>query len=265
MKKSILLLLALLHLFGCSSNDAVTNGNGGTTGDLVGTAALNDANLQPLDDYSGILVQIEGTSFSAITDSRGNWAIHNLPSKTYAITFSKAGFYTWHDKSFTFVAGEPVRYRDVKNNRFYVFLGPIPTFTITLDGIIMPRKQTIDSGIVSDNYGIVFAHTSSNAPARTYVGMCLVASHNPDPKVGITGDINLVMSEVNQSQSDSTVNLGNTFSYIHFQDFAKPGDTIYFKAYPIYTYISEYDAVTGYDKLVGYSPNGSNVLSGVMQ
>jgi hypothetical protein len=266
MKKSILLLLIFTHLISCKSNDTITNSATVTTGDLVGTVELIDVHNNPLTNHSGVLVRIEGTTFSATSDSLGRWVIHDLPSKTYAITFSKPGFYSRHDKSFTFVAGEPVRYRDVHHNLDYIVLGPIPEFTITLDAITMPTRKIID-GKVFDDYGLVFAHTSNNAPANTYVGMYLLASRNPNLRIEDWTTVGIAepYSVPNPSVQDSSVDLSGTLTYIVYAIFAKPGDTVYFKAYPILSPIFEYDAITGTEMLIGYSPRASNVLSGVME
>lgn len=265
MKRSILLLLVFAPFNGCKSNDTIINSTT-TTGDLIGTVGLVDAHNNPLANHDGVLVHIEGTSFSAMSDSLGRWVIHDLPSKTYAITFSKSGFYSRHDKSFSFLAGEPVRYRDVHHNLEYVVLGPVPQFTITLDGISMPTRKIID-GKIFDDYGFVFAHTSENAPANTYVGMYLLASHNPNLRIEDWTTVGIAQpyAILNPSVQDSTADLSGTLIYTTYATFAQPGDTVYFKAYPILSPILEYDAITGRENLIGYSPRVSNVLSGVMQ
>src|SRR5688500_3977107 len=43
---------------------------------------------------SGAAVQVEGTPFSAVSDSNGRWEIHGLPAGTYSVTCSKEGYAT---------------------------------------------------------------------------------------------------------------------------------------------------------------------------
>lgn len=267
MKKSILLLLTLVHLVGCSSADTTTN-TSGLTGDLVGGVLLANDRGALMTNHSGVLVRIEGTSFTGLTDSNGRWVIHDLPSKTYAITFSKEGFYSRHEKSFSFLAGEPVRYREFNNRSDFIVLGPLPKFTVTLDGISMPTKQTIDStGEVVYTNGFVYAHTSDNTPGGSSAGMYVVASLDPDPQIENTTNSYIVQAGIvlNPSVQDSSVDLSTALSYTLFTPIGKPGDTIYFKAYPIINAILEYDAVAGTHNYIGYTLNGSNVLSGVRQ
>src|ERR1043165_9958033 len=114
--KIFLLFLLLLVAAGCSdSNNATTETTGGgvgSSGDFLGNLRLYDHRGRPMVDRSGAKVQLEGTSFSAITDKNGDWVIHNVPTRTYAISFSKENFSTRRNPSYTFVGGEPVRYRD---------------------------------------------------------------------------------------------------------------------------------------------------------
>src|SRR6478609_2741609 len=113
MKIITFLTLLLFIAAGCSDSNTTTTSSGdGVTGDLIGTVYLSDHRGRSMTNHSGVTVQIEGTSFSAVSDVNGNWVIHNLPTRTYAITFSKPGFYIRRNPSYTFVGGEPVRYID---------------------------------------------------------------------------------------------------------------------------------------------------------
>ena len=77
--------------------DSTTRANSGS---LFGFArpALPGSNY----DCSGVKVSLEGTSFSAVTDTKGAWQIINLPFNTYIIVFAKAGFATTKIPNFKF-------------------------------------------------------------------------------------------------------------------------------------------------------------------
>jgi hypothetical protein len=74
---------------------------------LAGHAMLADSTGQPLPNFSGVIVSVDGTKFSTTTDSTGIWQIANLPQGEYNVTATKSGFGTYHWYEQTF---EPGRY-----------------------------------------------------------------------------------------------------------------------------------------------------------
>src|SRR2546421_435380 len=95
-------LAVSLFLFGCKVQEIVNSS--GQTGDLTGRVKLSSANgYSP--DFGGVTIAVEGTSFSATSDSAGYWTIKDLPSGTYSVSFSKPSFDTWKNTAYQFVGG----------------------------------------------------------------------------------------------------------------------------------------------------------------
>lgn len=149
MKIQTLLSLAfIVVMFGCKNSAPVTPQ--GATGDLKGTVGLYDSHGNQLADKSGVMVQAEGTSLSAISDTAGNWIIQNLPTQTYTISFSKSGYGTVKNTSFPFIGGGTVLY----GNRVYLYQ-PV-TFTISLDSV----SAVSDTSDTYYHYGYLAGHIS---------------------------------------------------------------------------------------------------------
>src|ERR1043165_5836971 len=143
--KILSLLSVLIMLASCSdSNNTTTSSVGGdkVTGNLIGKITLTDHTGKPIANKSGALVQIDGTSYSAVTDSNGDWEIHNLPSRTYSLSISKDGFVTFHDPSYAFLGGGTTRYfyRYFYYYTFYEFpevpLKEFAQYSVFLDAVI---------------------------------------------------------------------------------------------------------------------------------
>lgn len=268
--KILSILLLLFGLAGCSdSNTSTTNTGDGVTGDLIGSVLLADHRGRAMTNHSGVTVQIEGTSFSTITDTAGNWTIHNLPSKTYAITFSKPEFYSYRDASFSFLGGTPVRYRTPLRNDSYVRLGGLPRFTVSLDAIIMPRKTTIDStNTILYTNGELYAHTSDDAPDSVTIGAYVIISRDPNLRIEDPSTYFYLMpvQGMTYARKDTVVNFGTTLGYTwFFSEKVHTGDMLYFKGYPVIGNPMQYDPIKNQDVFIGYSTTASNVLSAVMQ
>jgi len=95
---SVIIIFSAL-IFGCKGDTGLTGptgpkGPGGPSllGNISGNVIMIDTDgVQPVNK-SGILVQIEGTSKTAYTDSTGKWMIDSVYTEIYTIDFSKAGF-----------------------------------------------------------------------------------------------------------------------------------------------------------------------------
>ncbi len=78
---STVLLIAVV--FGCKSTSLVEDND---LGSLRGTINLyGGTNCALLSDRSGVKIQIEGTMFSAMTDSTGHWSMSDVPAGSYDI------------------------------------------------------------------------------------------------------------------------------------------------------------------------------------
>ncbi len=271
---SILILLSSI-IAGCTDSDTTTTAsNGGASaGDFIGTMRLTDHRGRTMADQSGVTIQIEGTSFSGVSDVHGDWVIHNVPTGNYAITFSKPNFYTRRNPSYTFVGGSaPARYRDPAVNTGSgpvspVPLGRIPQFTVTLDAITMPTKtETVDAlnnKLVTYTLGTVFAHTSVDTPDSVDLGMYFIISKNPELRIEDASTYLVMATAItkNDVSTDTTVNLGYALQYYSLEYFGiQAGDVVYFKAYPVIGYPNQFNSITNKFEYIGYGAP-SNVLS----
>ncbi len=96
------------------------------TGELTGYAGLvsNDGILLP--DRSGILVEVEGTSFSSTTDPTGRYFISGLVSGTYTLSWTKSGYGIQKHMGYQFVGGGRTFHE-------LIFLGEIPLYTAQIN------------------------------------------------------------------------------------------------------------------------------------
>ena len=84
-------ILALTLLGACKSPTTIVVNN--DVGTIQGKVVVN-VNCSPLSNASGTTVHIEGTAFSATTDSLGDWTLNNVPAGIYNIMITKPGFDT---------------------------------------------------------------------------------------------------------------------------------------------------------------------------
>jgi hypothetical protein len=98
----LFLLLLVCALTGCSSDSPTTSA--AATGALEGW--ILPFNPEWTDaPRAGSMVAVEGTNFSATTDSLGHWRIGNLPAGTYDLSFSRSGYAPHRVIGFQFVGG----------------------------------------------------------------------------------------------------------------------------------------------------------------
>jgi hypothetical protein len=164
----ILAVLSLAFLFigvGCKSS--APNSTQVVTGDLTGNVGLYDSHGNEIFDRRNVLVQVEGTSLSAISDSVGNWVIHDLPTQTYIIAFSKTGYGTLKNTSFSFIGGGSVSY----GNRVYLYQ-PL-NFSISLDSLSTIYETTgnyNNSGYLSGHISGAWLSDSTIIQAYVLIG-----------------------------------------------------------------------------------------------
>ncbi len=108
----IFILSTLVSLIGCKGEPGQEGPQGpagpNLTGNIIGYSRLIDVNGNRATNHGGIAVTIEGTSLSTITASDGGWEINNLPTGTYTISFSKAGYGIQKEVGYQFVGGGTV-------------------------------------------------------------------------------------------------------------------------------------------------------------
>src|SRR5438128_2327425 len=106
MEKYFILLIAIS--FGCK--DSPTN-TSSLKGDMAGYVLAADSNSIASNgivgadtlNNAGVTISIDGTPFSAVTDSSGRWGMQNVPAGTYDISFRKNGYALWKRIAYHFI------------------------------------------------------------------------------------------------------------------------------------------------------------------
>jgi hypothetical protein len=173
MKIQIFLSFAFLALiYGCQNSPTTIL----QTGDLKGTVGLIDAHGNEVGNRGGVLVKVEGTSLSGVSDSSGNWVIRNLTVQTYSISFSKPGYGTFKNTSFSYLGGDSISF----GPRAYLYQ-PV-NFTIVLDSI----SANLDSTRQYDNYGYLSGHISGADEDSSTVEAIVLFGASPNIVFGDT-------------------------------------------------------------------------------
>jgi len=125
-------ILLLAILFNACKSDSTTsvntNKNGLVTGSLAGAVATFDT-LQMVDSHvSGVKVQLDGSSISAITNANSYWQIDNVPQGVHTLTITKAEFDTMQYFN-VLVAGPGIEYSN------FTYLYQIPRGSLTIDRV----------------------------------------------------------------------------------------------------------------------------------
>lgn len=155
--------LILVIISSCGSDDS-DGGSTPTSGNIVGSVNLFDDKTNSLD-ASGMSVSVQGTSFSDITDSQGNFQIDDVPFGDVILIYTKTGYGTFqsgtidHDganSGSTFITSSPS-------------LGQVSTTAITeasasFSGNDLEVSVTTNPGGNSNNpiYVTVFLSTSNS-------------------------------------------------------------------------------------------------------
>jgi hypothetical protein len=120
----VALFIIALIAGGCSKAESpVGSSSSEMTGNLIGWVILKHTSGVDITDKSGVSVNVEGTPYATTTDANGKWTLTNLPSGTYTVTISKAGYGTYRQFGYQFVGGGNAYFSDLT-------LGMIPTATV---------------------------------------------------------------------------------------------------------------------------------------
>lgn len=256
--KSNIVIILLFGILWCScksSDPASTIGSGGdiVPGDFRGAVTLYDSVGNLLQDKSGVLVELVGTQYSTTTDSAGLWVFHNLPTRTYALRFSKASFVTRNDQ-FTYVGGGTVWYSSPVG---YLVLRQPPVFHFVFDAVVAPDSTN----------GKFYFHMSGTPPSNGVYGVVLVATITPGPslddssiRVSTAHSRNTLVQEGTSNSFSMTNDVRSAISYYYGHNV-----TVYFRLFPYIGYSAEFDVdpVTQQERYVNCG-TGSNVLSVVV-
>lgn len=227
-------------MIGCKSTS--TNAPQGATGNLQGTVGLYDAHGKLIADKSGVLIQAEGTSFSALSDTGGNWNIPNLPAQKYSISFSKSGYGTVKNTSYNFAGGDTVLY----GSRVYLYQ-PI-AFSIVIDSV----SAVSDTTHQIDNYGYIRGHIEGADLADSTIIQAYVF-FGRTPTINI-GDTSTYIAGLlwNNARPIPLTKRGSLLTFEGYNweacepnGWAKKDLTVYLKAFALTSYYSPryYDSV----------------------
>ncbi|MHA1342160.1 MAG: hypothetical protein ACTSO2_19490, partial [Promethearchaeota archaeon] len=59
---------------------------------ITGYIEVRDEYFNPLDDFSGVSINIKGTNYITQSDSTGKWTLTDIPAGVYDLIYSKSGF-----------------------------------------------------------------------------------------------------------------------------------------------------------------------------
>ena len=250
-----ILLLSMCSLFGCKSNSSTPSTE--PTGNLSGDVILYDQNCNTLTDNSGVKVDIEGTAFSAVTNSKGSWTISGLPAGSYSIAFSKSGYDTTKFGNYHFVVGG-AGYFDKINFYQVPAFSPILTSIRLADSLI---KGT-DTTIVAARSGISGTFTNISWINKQLEGIVYFST---DPLVSPNNITSVVYSIAISASPNSPDFFERTPAFDLYSRGFKSGDKVYAVAYSSGCNISSYlDAKSGKYIHTGYGKIASNVISSIL-
>jgi hypothetical protein len=290
---TLVFIIAAGIIFSSCTDKTVSLIGAGTTGNVQGRVRLYDTiydSFSPtkaliLNDASGVRVNIEGTSYSTMTDSEGKWHLDNIPSGIYpSIEFSKDGFAKNKKADYGYPYGGFSVFNDgtekVDIDLFRISLiscnlvlrafndyskivprdtiindNGNPTYTTVFDTLFIPNgKAIISSKIfdhVPDKYGYEFC--------LLYFG----TNSKIDPLDGTTF---LYLNNGRPNYSTGVADIGIERENLIDAGF-RPGQTIYCVAYcggQFSGNIGYIDMATGMDIFSGVSPNHSEVKTFVL-
>jgi hypothetical protein len=126
----IIIVLSYIFILGCDDtrNNPSGTGNNGLTGNINGFVNLLRSDGSRAPDLSGAIVNLDGTSLSAITDTNGKWVIPDITAGIYTIKYTKDGYGTYVDMNRQFVGGGNLYFGKIT-------LAQPPDFFVTIDSL----------------------------------------------------------------------------------------------------------------------------------
>ena len=143
--KFFLLIIFALSLSGCRSEETSPL-DISLKGDIVGQ-------IYSYGGQEGFIVSINGLQQQGITDERGKWIIHDVPTGIYTITFKKEGYASARIEQFQFVGGGVAHIPPFELNK-------LDTAKVRIDSIRFGVREG-DSSLGYDVYSFPFRNYSS--------------------------------------------------------------------------------------------------------
>ena len=103
MRNIIISINIMILLLGCEGEQGPAGPP--LTGNIEGWVTLYDDLGNRIQDKSGIIISLEGTSLSASSDTNGYWEIVGVPAGIYDFFFQKDNFFTVKIRNIQFVGG----------------------------------------------------------------------------------------------------------------------------------------------------------------
>lgn len=271
MKARIILLFMIAPLIGC--NQEVVSSVSSVTSDLVGSVGVIDYRGRNAHNKQGVLIQCLGTPYSCLSDSSGHWILHNLPTRSYSIKFSKEGYISWLDPDYEYIAGVSSIYNphDIYGRVYPKIVQP-PRYSIMLDAVTFPKRYYDSTAHQWETrIGSIYGYTSPDTPDSNSNLIAFYFGHSPAIGEDTTVKIDyIILTEVSSySGHDTSITINtsypmNGYDTTFFSAFHL-GDTVYVRAYPAVLNTDPYNPVTGEYYSEPYKTKGSNVLSGVVR
>jgi hypothetical protein len=256
---TILSFAFLAFVFGCKSSTPTTPLQ---TGDLTGTVGLYDSHGKEVTDRTGVTIQAEGTTFSGVSDAAGNWVIHDLPTQTYSISFSKNGYGTVKNTSFSYIGGGTVSYGSRVN-----LYQPV-AYTIILDSASASTDSLNYNNFAYNNFGYVSGHITGASADSAIIQAYVFFGTTPTITFGDTSTW-LGGMLWNNSRPIPLVKKGNDFYFTSKNwevcgpnGWVQSGKKVYLQGFATTTKYSPayFDVITG-KWIYPNPPPSSNILS----
>lgn len=163
--KSFLVVLSVLVALSFLSCRTQTLAPDTGTATIKGQVILSTDYYHQTPPFSGIQVSIEGTGYSAMTDSGGHYELDDVPGGTYDVHFSKPGYgdIRWFGMQVQGGGTSPVYWYDYQpwHNVVFPTLFKQPDFVTTL------RSVSLDDSLSGySNMKIVMLHGSFSGSSQ---------------------------------------------------------------------------------------------------
>jgi hypothetical protein len=176
-----------------------------STGTINGTVKLNNSQS---NDYSGVKVTLEGTSYSTISLSNGKWEIADVPAGVYKIVFSKSGYFLHEVFNFQFVG----------SGSYYLY-------SLTLAKIPSERVTQLNVQVIDSTKRIYFSGLIS-PPVQSQQTVVLLLSSDPFTQSIPIEAFTILGSGVDEGESE----YGMSFTPEWYSEIST-GDTLYAAAF----------------------------------